>query len=82
MKKLTQEEKDEVKEIVTNIFSFGTNKIKDDSKLTMDLGIDEFDSIELVIEIEKKFDCSISDIEWENVKTISDIYTCLERNIK
>lgn len=81
MKKLSQSDKDKVKDIIVELFDFGT-EIKDESNLTMGLGFDELDLVELVIELEKKFDCSIPDSQWDNVKTISDIYNCLEKNIK
>jgi acyl carrier protein len=82
MKKLTQEYKDDVKKIFVDLFDIEAKELNDNTRLYGDLGFDDLDRIELVMEIEKKFDCIISNSEWEDVKTISDIYTCLERNIK
>lgn len=81
MKKLSQEDKDKVKEIIIDIFDFG-NEIDDKSRLSMDLGLDELDEIELLMELEKKFDIAITDKLWERVTTVSDIYECLEKTLK
>lgn len=81
MKKLSQEDKDKVKEIIIDIFDFG-NEIDENARLSMDLSLDELDLVELVMELEKKFDIAIPDKLWERVTTVSDIYECLEKTLK
>ena len=48
-------------------------EITPEANLTNDLGADSLDSVEVIMEIEKDFNVSIKDEDWERVKTIDDI---------
>lgn len=44
-----------------------------------DLGADSLDRLEICFQIEKEFNISIPDIDFEEVKTIQDLYSCVEK---
>jgi acyl carrier protein len=54
--------------------------IKPESHLIDDLGSDDFTIIELIIEVEDKWDCTISDTEARAINTVQDIFDTIERN--
>ena len=58
-------------------------KIKDkvltlDTHLFNDLNFDSLDAVELIIELEEKFNIELLDKEAEDVRTIRDIVTLIE----
>lgn len=77
MKSLNESQKQQVKEVLADKLGFDIEEIQDDSSLKNDLGTDSLDDIELIMEFEKLFDCSIPDAEAEKVEIVSDIYDCL-----
>lgn len=48
-------------------------KLKDNLSFANDLGADSLDGIEIVMEIEKKFNIEINDNDIENIKSIGDL---------
>ena len=66
MRRITQEEKDWVREKISEYDLF-----PEDSDT---LEIDSIDKIELVMEIERHFNITITDDEASNIKNILDIY--------
>jgi acyl carrier protein len=77
MKRLNDYQKQQVRETLADKLGFDLEEIQDDSNLKNDLGTDSLDDIELIMEFEKMFNCSIPDSLAENVDTVSDIYDCL-----
>ncbi|ETZ05320.1 MULTISPECIES: acyl carrier protein [Holospora] len=62
----------EISEILAQ--SVAHNKeITMDSSITGDFGADSLDQIELVMDLEKRFGCTISDEETSKIKTVGDI---------
>jgi acyl carrier protein len=43
--------------------------------------MDSIDELEMFFEIEKTFDCNISDSLQENINCVSDIYDCLSNSL-
>ena len=72
-----------ITEKVTNIIveKLGVDKseVTLEASFTNDLGADSLDTVELVMEFEKAFDISIPDDQAENIKTVSDAITYLEK---
>lgn len=60
---------------------FGLGKVHEDDHLISDLGGDALDVIELVMELEEKFNIEISDAEAERMHTVQDVYNCVSRKI-
>jgi acyl carrier protein len=79
MKKLSDSQKLEVKEILADKLGFFLEDIEDKSNLENDLGMDSLDAIELLMEFEKVYNISIPDSLAENVKTVDEVYICIEK---
>lgn len=64
--------RDKVNDIVINILSSPANEIKDDSNLTGDFNMDEFDLESLMMGLEEAFNISIpdADADWIFVKDV------------
>lgn len=61
---------------------FGLESVQEDDHLISDLGGDALDVIELVMELEEKFNIEISDNEAERMHTVQDVYECVSRKIR
>lgn len=61
---------------------FGLGKVHEDDDLISDLGGDALDTIELVMELEEKFNIEISDDEAERIRTVQDAYNCVANKLR
>lgn len=62
---------------------FGIYEKQKDFKLNDDLGIDSLDKVELVMELEVKFNIQIHDEEHDSVNTIGDLFEMVyDKNLK
>ena len=77
MKKLNDYQKQEIREAVALQLMQEVEDIKDDFYLS-NLGMDSLDAIELIMELEKKYNINIPDALAEKVEKVEDIFTCLE----
>jgi acyl carrier protein len=66
-----------IKTIISNHLNVKEEEITSEKSL-IDLGADSLDAVELMMEIENKFDISIPDTEMEKLSTVGDIQTYLE----
>lgn len=59
-------------------------KIKPDSSLVKDLGLDSFDVVELVMALEEDFGCDIPDTEIEEINgiTVAALARIVERHVE
>jgi acyl carrier protein len=80
MKTLTQEDKEKIKEIISFQLDIVPEEIQDESTFK-DLGMDSIDELELFFEIEKTFDCNISEQLQNDATIVSDIYDCLSYSL-
>lgn len=71
--------KEQVEKLVAE--HFGLGKVDADDHLIGDLGGDALDIIELVMELEEKFNISISDNEAERIHTVQDVYNCVTNKL-
>ena len=69
---------EKVKAVIAEELGIEEDDIKLDSDLTEDLGADSLDAIELIMEIETRFNCEIADSEATKIKQVSDIVNYLE----
>ncbi len=69
---------DEVKEVVAEQLNVNVDEIKEESKFVEDLGADSLDVVELIMELEEKFDIEIPDSEAENIATVGDAIKYIE----
>lgn len=69
---------EEVVEILVETLNIEKEGIRLDSKLNDDLGIDSLASVELVLELENRYDIKIADEELANLVTVEDVVKCIE----
>ena len=74
-----QETFKKISSIIAEQLKVDINKIKPDSDLSEDLGLDSLDSVELVMAIEEEYGIEIADEEAEKIKKVSDILDYLPR---
>lgn len=70
---------EKVKELMVNTLNCDESKITPEAKLSEDLKIDSLDAVELVMAIEENMGIKIPDEELGNMKTVSDIISCIEK---
>ena len=78
-------EKSEIAEKVINIITdklgVETSEVTNEASFTNDLGADSLDTVELIMEFEKEFNISIPDDQAENIGTVGDAISYLEKNV-
>ena len=62
----------QVAEIIADKLGVSESEITETANFVADLGADSLDVVELVMEIEKKFDINIPDQDAETFKTVGD----------
>ena len=65
--------------ILAELMSVDKSTITVQSSLAADLGADDLDQVEFIMEIEDAFDLMISDEEMEAIKTVKDAIECVKR---
>lgn len=71
---LSKEEiKDKVLDVLTNTAKLDKSNISSDSKLVDDLGLDSFDAINLMFDIENAFEIEVPDTDVQLLKSVNDI---------
>ncbi len=73
---------EKVTKIIVEKLGITDTEITPEANFKTDLGVNALDTVELIMELEKQFDISISDAEAENIITVGDAITYLEANAK
>ncbi len=73
---------DDVKAVIVEQLSVNADEVKLESKFVDDLGADSLDVVELVMELESKFDVEIPDEEAEKISTVKDVVDYIESHKK
>ncbi len=73
---------DEVKAVIVEQLSVNADEVKLESKFVDDLGADSLDVVELVMELESKFEVEIPDEEAEKISTVKDVVDYIESHKK
>jgi acyl carrier protein len=71
---------EEVKEVVAEQLNVNADDIKEESKFVEDLGADSLDVVELIMELEEKFDIEIPDADAEKIATVGDVIKYIEEH--
>lgn len=66
-----------VQEIIVENLGVAPDRVQPESHFRDDLGTDSLDDIELIMELEDRFDVSIQDEEAERFLTVGDVLTWL-----
>lgn len=73
---------DEIKERINSIIveklGVEEDEVNETAMFMEDLGADSLDMVELIMEFEKTFEISISDEVAESIKSVGDVYDCIE----
>lgn len=72
----------EVKAIIIDKLGVDEKEVTPEASFTNDLGADSLDTVELIMEFEKKFNISIPDDQAEKIGTVGDAVTYIENNTK
>ena len=68
-----------VTKVIVDRLGVEESEVKLEASFTGDLGADSLDVVELVMELEDEFDMEISDEDAENMATVSDAVTYIEK---
>ncbi len=71
---------EKVREILVDQLDVEEDAVTMDASITVDLGADSLDIVDLVMSLEEEFDTEIPDEEIENIKTVGDIVKYIENN--
>lgn len=71
----------EVKAIIVEKLGVDENEVTPEASFTNDLGADSLDTVELIMEFEKKFSITIPDTDSENIQTVEDAIEYIEAHI-
>lgn len=77
-----KEIEEKVKEILADRLDIDIKKIKLDSDLVNDLGMDSFGAVEVMFEIKEKFGIDVSEVDFSNVEKVIDIIEDVYMKIK
>jgi acyl carrier protein len=71
-----------VKAIIVDKLGVDESEVNPEASFTNDLGADSLDTVELIMEFEKEFNIAIPDDQAENIGTVGDAITYIEKNAK
>lgn len=81
MRQLEEVEQTEIKKIISDKSNIDLDKIIEDSVLKDELGIDSLDIVEIVMDLEEMFNCTIPDEDYDNARTVKDLFKIVEQNL-
>ncbi len=73
---------EKVKKIIVDKLGVDESEVVSEASFTNDLGADSLDTVELIMEFEKEFDLSIPDDQAENIQTVGQAISYLEKEVK
>lgn len=82
MGKLSESQKMEIKEMISDRLCVDLELVLDDSVFVNDLGADSLDEVDLIMQVESIFDISIPDEVAEDVKKVTQLFDVVERYIQ
>ena len=74
--------KKDVKRTISEITEVPEDELKEDADFTSELGIDSMMALEMVAAIEKKYKIVIPEEDIPNIRSLKNIYSILEKNLK
>jgi acyl carrier protein len=73
---------EKVKSIIVEKLGVEKSEVTEEASFTNDLGADSLDTVELIMEFEKEFNISIPDDQAEQIGTVGQAISYLEKNAK
>lgn len=74
MSELGIKDKERIRELIADKLGFDTVEVLPETKLIDELGMDSLDRIELIVEVERAFDISLTDEEIEVIETVQQCF--------
>ena len=74
MSALGIKDKERIRELIADKLGFDTVEVLPETKLIDDLGMDSLDRIELMVEMEREFDISLTEEEIEIIETVQQCF--------
>ena len=71
-----------VRGIIVEQLAVSEDEVTDKASFVDDLGADSLDTVELVMALEEEFNIEISDEDAEEIKTVSDAVSYIQKNVK
>lgn len=71
-----------VKAIIVDKLTVDENEVTPTAEFTKDLGADSLDTVELIMEFEKKFEITIPEEDAEKITTVGDAINYIEEHTK
>ena len=71
---------EKVTKIIIDKLGVDESEVNGEASFTNDLGADSLDTVELIMEFEKEFDCSIPDEDAEKIETVGDAIAYLGKH--
>jgi acyl carrier protein len=71
-----------VRDIIVEKLGVDEADVKPEASFTNDLGADSLDTVELIMDFEKKFNVTIPDEDAEKIATVGDAITYIEEHAK
>ena len=76
----TEEIRTDLAEIVNEVAGIPADDVQMDKSFTDDLDVDSLSMVEVVVAAEEKFDVKIPDDEVQNLKTVGDAVSYIQKN--
>ncbi len=70
---------EKVKELLVEQLDVDEELVTMEATITDDLGADSLDLVDLVMELENEFDTEIPDEDIQNIKTVGDVVSYIEK---
>ena len=74
MSELGIKDKERIRELIADKLGFDTVEVLPETKLIDDLGMDSLDRIDLMVEVEREFDISLTEEEIEIIETVQQCF--------
>lgn len=81
MSELGIKDKERIRELIADKLGFDTVEVLPETKLIDELGMDSLDRIELMVEMEREFDISLTDEEIEIIETVQQCFDLIGTKI-
>lgn len=81
MSELGIKDKERIRELIADKLGFDTVEVLPETKLIDDLGMDSLDRIDLMVEMEREFDISLTDEEIEIIETVQQCFDLIGTKI-
>lgn len=78
---MSQSIEERVRKIIVERLGVDESEVVPEASFTNDLGADSLDTVELIMELEKEFNCSIPDEQAEKIQTVGDAINYLESQV-